>query len=200
MPVKEKTMKSHSIIRGIAVLSLALTAAPLAAGAATTAPSSHVTHATAHVVKVTKVKFTAKYSGTIALLWSDSGVQASAVRGKGSATLLGAKSLLAGSGKGTASSTCNPFSGTGSLTGMGSVLKLSIVTSSATRACAADQSAPTSVTVKGVAKVLSGTGKYKGVSGTLAFSGSFYILSTTAGSNESDNFTATMTGTLTIKK
>jgi hypothetical protein len=51
-----------------------------------------------------------------------------------------------------------------------------------------------------VATVLSGTGKFKGATGTLSFSGSFSIQSTTAGSSESDSFSATLTGTLSIKE
>ena len=73
------------------------------------------------------------------------------------------------------------------------------VVSSSSQACAAGQSAPTSVTVKGVATVLSGTGKYAGAKGNLTVAGSFSIKSTTAGSSESDAFTATLKGTLTVK-
>ncbi len=149
--------------------------------------------------RVTKVAFAGSYHGKIALLWSNSSVRATAVTGTGSATRLGA-STLTGAGSATTSSTCDPLSGRGVIASRTSRLVLSITTSSATQACAAADSAPTTVTVHGVAKVLSGTGLYRGVSGTLKFSGSFSIASTTAGSSESDAFTAKLTGVLSIKK
>ena len=64
---------------------------------------------------------------------------------------------------------------------------------------AAATATPTSVSVSGVAKVTSGTGKYKGVSGNLTFKGSFNVASNNPGSSESDAFTATLSGTLTIR-
>jgi len=170
------------------------------AGAVATSPSTHSTHAvvTQHAVKkVVKVAFRGSYSGTIALLWSSSGVQATSVKGHGTGTY--GANTMSGSGAGSAASTCNPFSGTGALTGP-SGLRMKIVTSPRTQACAAGSAAPTSVSVKGVATVLSGTGKFKGATGTLNFKGSFSIQTTTAGSNESDSFTATLTGVLTIRK
>ncbi len=51
-----------------------------------------------------------------------------------------------------------------------------------------------------MATVVSGTGKFKGAKGTLTFKGSFTVQSTTAGSTESDSFSATLTGTLTVNK
>jgi hypothetical protein len=160
---------------------------------------THATNATltAHATK--KLAFKGSYHGTIGLLWSSTGVSATSVSGHGTGTLLGS-SAMAGHGAGTAASTCDPFSGTGSLTGGANKLLLKVVSSSQTQACAAGQAAPTLVSVKGVAIVTGGTGKYKGAKGTLKFSGSFSIQSTTAGSSESDAFTATLTGTLTVKK
>jgi hypothetical protein len=78
-------------------------------------------------------------------------------------------------------------------------LKLSVASSGKTQVCAVNSAAPSPVTVNGVAKILSGTGKFKGATGTLSFKGSFSIQSTTAGSSESDSFSATLTGTVTIK-
>ncbi|MFZ1063345.1 MAG: hypothetical protein WAN30_07735 [Acidimicrobiales bacterium] len=151
---------------------------------------------TSHAVKVVHVAFKGTYTGTISLLWSSTGVQATAVKGTGTGT--DGANAMSGSGSGSAASTCDPFSGLGALTGA-SGLKLQVVSSSKTQACAVNSAAPTPVTVKGVANVLSGTGKFKGATGTLSFTGTFSIQSTTAGSSESDSFNATLTGTLTIK-
>ena len=158
------------------------------------APVARASHAVK--AKIIHVAFKGSYSGTIGLLWSSTGVQATSVKGTGTGTY-GANTMT-GSGSGSAASTCDPFSGLGALSGA-SGLKLQVVSSSKTQACAVNSAAPTPVTVKGVATVLSGTGKFKGATGTLSFSGSFSIQATTAGSSESDSFNATLTGTLTIK-
>lgn len=179
---------------GMALPSGATSVKPLAP-VAHTSLASHAT-TTKKVTKVTHVAFKGTYSGTIALLWSSTGVQATSVKGQGTAT--DGANTMTGSGAGTAASTCDPFSGTGALSGT-SGLTLKVVSSQKTQACAVNSAAPTPVTVKGVATVVSGTGKFKGATGTLSFNGQFSIQSTTAGSNESDSFTATLTGTLTIK-
>ena len=159
------------------------------------------TSVAAHAVKpkIVKVVFKGTYKGTIAMLWSSTGVKATAVTGTGTGTYLGS-SKLSGSGSAPASNTCDPLTGTGTLVGAGSKLVLKIIAPATSQACAAGQSAPTSVSVKGIAKVISGSGKYKGVFGTLKFTGSFSIKSTTAGSSESDAFTAALNGVLSIKK
>jgi hypothetical protein len=191
----------NKIVR-IAPAVLALTLfAPTLASAATTSPARHATSVTAKTaaktkVVIKKVAFKGTYTGTMALLWSSTGVKATSVTGHGTGTY-GANTMK-GSGGGSAASTCNPFSGAGSLTGT-SGLKLSIATSSKTQACAVNSAAPTPVTVSGTAKILSGTGKFKGASGTLSFKGSFSIQSTTAGSTESDSFSATLSGTVSIR-
>jgi hypothetical protein len=158
-------------------------------------PASNVA---SHAVKakIVHVAFKGSYTGTIGLLWSSTGVQATSVKGTGTGT--DGANVVSGSGSGSAASTCDPFSGLGALSGA-SGLKLRVASSSKTQACAVNSAAPTPVTVKGVATVLSGTGKFKGATGTLSFSGSFSIQATTAGSSESDSFSATLTGTLTIK-
>lgn len=185
------------------VSSVSLFGAGVASAATHTAPSASSHVATAHVLKVKKVAFKATIKGSMALLWNASSVTASSVSGKGTATLLGATTLK---GNGTAPFTgaaqCEPMNGNGILTGAGSKLMLRVTPSAAQagQACGADQSAPTVVTVtKGVAKVTGGTGKYKGASGTLSYKAVFSIQSTTSGSHESDSFTTTLTGTLTIK-
>lgn len=195
-----RTFKSITV--PLLVSALAVSAVGVASSAGATALQHATTGSPAsHVVKpkIVKVVFKGTYHGTIAMLWSSTGVKATAVTGTGTATYLG-KSSLSGSGSSSAASTCDPLSGMGFLVGSGSKLMLTIINPTSSQACAAGQSAPTSVSVKGVAKVTGGVGKYKGVSGTLKFTGSFAIKSTTAGSSESDAFSATLTGVLSIKK
>ena len=160
--------------------------------------SSALAHAAKPAPKILKVAFHGTYRGTMAILWSSTGGKATAVRGRGAGTYLGASQMV-GTGSAPASSTCDPMTGTGYLLGGGSKLVLSVVTSSS-QACAAGQAAPTSISVKGVAKVVSGLGKWKGATGNLNFTGSFSIQKTTAGSSETDSFTATLKGTLSIRK
>jgi hypothetical protein len=160
-------------------------------------PGSTSPHHALVAKKTKKVALKGSYSGNIAMLWSSSAVSVSSLSGKGTTTLLGS-STLSGTGSSNPSSSCDPFSGTGTLRGAGSVIHFKVISSSRQQACAAGQTAPTNVTVKGVATVLSGTGKYAGAKGNLAIAGTFSIQSTTAGSSESDSFHATLKGTLTV--
>jgi hypothetical protein len=197
----EVTMGRKAVAVGAIGLLAALgVAAPSgAASVKPVAPVAHTAladHVAKKVTKITHVAFKGSYKGTIGLLWSSSGVQATSVSGSGTGT--DGATRLTGAGSGTAASSCDPFSGAGSLVGT-SGLKLNVVKSTKTQACAVNSAAPTPVTVNGVATILSGTGKFKGATGTLSFKGQFSIQATTAGSRESDSFTATLTGTVTIR-
>jgi hypothetical protein len=150
------------------------------------------------VAKTKKMAFRGSYSGNISMLWSSSAVSVTALSGTGTSTLPGT-STLSGTGSSNPSSTCDPFSGTGTIRSGSSMIHFKVISSSSQQACAANDAAPTNVTVKGVATVLSGTGKFAGAKGTLAIAGSFSIKSTTAGSSESDSFTTTLKGTLTVR-
>jgi hypothetical protein len=183
----------------VSTLGIAIPAGAVASNTPT--PAAHVTltshaAATKKVTKITHVAFKGTYSGTMALLWSSTGVQATSVAGHGTGT--DGANTVKGLGGGSAGNTCDPFSGSGSIVGA-SGLKLSIVSSTKTQACAVNSAAPTPVTVNGVAKIVSGTGKFKGATGTLSFKGSFSIQATTAGSSENDAFSATLSGVVTIK-
>jgi hypothetical protein len=140
--------------------------------------------------------FSGTYRGTIAMLWSSTAVNVTALTGTGSGTDLGL-SAVSGTGSSNPTGSCDPITGVGILSGGGSTLHLKLATSS--KGCAADSAAPTAVTVTGTATVVSGTGKFAGATGTLKVSGSFEIKSTTAGSSESDAFSATLTGSLKVK-
>ncbi|HUV57579.1 MAG TPA: hypothetical protein VMV96_02105 [Acidimicrobiales bacterium] len=195
-----KSLTKSKLSGAMAVVTLVGLSVATDAGAATPIHTTHPTtlHSSVVKYKLKKLPFKATYTGTVSLLWNSDSVTVTGVKGRGPATLLGVSSLV-GAGTGSAANTCNPFSGKGYLVGAGSKLLLSVTTSPSSQACAAGQSAPTSVSVKGVAKVTGGLGKYAGAKGNLNFTGSFSIKSTTAGATESDTFTAKITGTLTIK-
>jgi len=142
------------------------------------------------------VAFSGTYSGSMSLLWSSSDVKVTTLTGTGTGNDQGL-SAVSGTGSSAPSSTCDPINGTGTLSGGGATLHLTLATTS--KACAADSAAPTTVTVTGTATVTGGTGKFAGAKGTLKVSGTFSIKSTSAGSSESDNFSATLSGTLTLK-
>lgn len=140
--------------------------------------------------------FNGTYRGNIAMLWSSTSVNVTSLTGAGTGATLGLTSVR-GTGSSAPQSSYDPISGTGILTGASGTLHLKLATTS--KGCATDQAAPTTVTVTGSATVMSGTGKFLGATGTLKVTGSFSIKSTTAGSNESDAFSATLNGTLKVK-
>jgi hypothetical protein len=185
------------------VAAMALFGIGIPSGAATTISPSHQTHAVAvsHVIK--KVKFVGSYKGTLGLLMvgaagsTATSVKVTSVKGSGTGTLLG-RGTVSGTGSAPAGNQTDPITGKGMLVGGGSKLMLTVVTSKSYGTAAA-ASTPTSVSVSGLAKVTGGTGKYKGVSGNLTFKGSFNVKSNNGGGSESDAFTATLSGTLTIK-
>ena len=177
--------------------------AGVASGATHAGPNgtSHVS--IAHVVKTVKVAFKGSYKGTMKFLWSASTVAATIVSGRGAGTYM-AGGTMTGNGTGADTAYSDPFSGTGVLSGAGSKLMVSVIKTSSSASVAdgttaGPQSPPTTVTVIGKAKVTGGTGKFKGASGTLKFSGSFSVTNSTAGTTESDSFTATLSGPLTVK-
>jgi hypothetical protein len=159
-----------------------------AAGATPNATPRTALHTTTKTIT-----FTGNYSGKLTLLINGSTITAQKVTGTGTATDLG-KSTLSGTGKSSTSAQCDPMSGTGALVGSGSKLNVTILTHS--QGCAAGYTAPTKVTVTGTVKVTSGAGKFKGATGTLSFSGSFTLKSSTAGGT--DAFTAKLTGKLKV--
>lgn len=186
-------------VLAMGVLATSLGAGTALAGAVTTRANASTHHLTALATKTVKVAFKGSYTGTIGLLWSSTGVTVTGLHGSGTSSLAG-KTSVSGIGSGTAASTCDPFAGTGTIAGGGSTLKLKIVSSSKQQACAAGSAAPTLVSVTGSATVTGGTGKFRGAKGTLALKGTFSIQSTSAGSSESDSFTASLTGSLTVLK
>jgi len=188
---------SAAFVFTLAVPSGALVARQVAPGHANV-----VTHAVK--TKSTKIAFKGSYKGTITLLMvgpsgsTATSVTVTALKGTGTGTDLGASTVTA-TGSAPSSNQCDEISGSGSLAGAGSKLLLNVASSPSSTGCASGTSTPTSVTIKGVAKVTGGLGKFKGATGSLDFTAAFNVSSNAAGSTETDSFTATVSGTLTIK-
>jgi len=146
--------------------------------------------------KTKTVAFSGKYAGTATLLINNSSVTISSITGTGTATpsLLGA-SAVSGSGSGAASAQCDPFGGKGSITGKSSKITFT-VTSSTSQGCSSGQSGPVTVTFKGVAKATGGSGKAKGATGSLKFSGSLNLGGTSG--TQSGHYSVTLSGKLTV--
>ncbi len=157
--------------------------------AATPAPSSAPAKAGA-------LAFSGTYKGTIAMLWSDSSVQATAVTATGSGNIFGLDQLT-GSGSSSPASQCDSINGAGTISDGTNTLKANFDTAS--KGCAKDAEAPTAVEITGNAVITGGTGKYAGATGTLKVTGSFSIKSTAAGFKESSPLTLTIAGNITTK-
>ena len=192
-------MKASPASKLLAAAALAGTVGLVAAGAgaAVTTPARPGAVPGA-LAKPHVVAFRATYHGTMSLLWSSSSVKVTSLVGTGTIPGVGV-STLKGTGTSSPSSTCDPFSGAATITAAKGALVLRVVSSAKQSACASGSAAPTTVTVKGVATVVNGRGVYLAAKGSLAISGSFSIQSTAAGSKESDQFTATLVGKLTVK-
>lgn len=170
----------------------------LAVGATTS--HHHATPVTRTVANTTKkpvtitYKFNGSYSGTISILWNASGKTTASVTGKGAGALYGL-TKLSGNGSVTASGQSDPINGIGVASGKGFTLTLEFITGST--ATAASTTPPTVVTISGNAKIIKGTGKFKGATGTLKVSGEFSIQSTSG--HEKDAYTATLKGSAKVK-
>lgn len=142
------------------------------------------------------VAFTGHYTGKAALLISNGEVTISSIKGTGKGTLVGASSVL-GSGAASAAAQCDPFTGTGSITGTGGKISLVVTKSTATQGCSNGESPPVIVTFQGVAKATGGTGKTKDASGSLKFNGTLKLGGTSGA--QTGSFSVTLTGKLSVK-
>lgn len=174
-------------------LSLMLMSAPASAAKAK-APAPVIT------------KFKGTYTGSIGLLMNGASGQSattvtiSSIHGTGPSTKLGNSSISGTVPAASASSQCTTFTAKGTIASPKGKLIVVVKASSKQSACATGTSTPTTVIVKGIATVTSGTGVYARTTGTLTFNASFNVNSNTAGSSENDAFHATIAGTLrTIK-
>jgi hypothetical protein len=142
------------------------------------------------------VAFSGTYKGKIAMLWSDSDVQATSVSASGTGNIAGLEALT-GSGSSSPATQCDGINGSGIISGGGNTLKVSF--DSTAKGCATESTAPAVVNITGNALITGGTGKFAGATGTLKVTGSFAIKSTAAGTNESSALTLTLAGNINTK-
>jgi len=207
-------MKSRSTVsrtRNIVQVGSALGALILVASVGTAASSGATTRATnarsatlvSNVAKVKKVAFKGSYSGTLTFLLTSvastsTSASVTSVSGKGTSTDIGA-TTLSGTGNvpSTAASSGFHFTGSGRLVGPGGSLTLRILSKNSSGSAPEDTAG--TVSLVGTATVVSGTGKLKGATGSLKFSGSFPIANDGVSGTQSPAFTSKLSGTLTIR-
>jgi hypothetical protein len=141
------------------------------------------------------VSFVGRYSGNAALLIDNGSVTISSVTGTGTGTLVGTSSV-AGSGSASAAAQCDPFSGTGTISGAAATIRFR-VSSSTAQGCSSGESGPITVTFHGAAKAIGGTGRAKGATGTLRFNGKLQLGGTSG--SQTGTYTVKLTGALTVK-
>lgn len=143
------------------------------------------------------VAFVGHYKGTAALLINNGTATISSVHGSGTGTAsLVGKSTIRGSGRAGASALCDPFSGKGAILGTGGTIRFAVANSTS-KGCSSGESGPVTVTFKGVAKAIGGTGKDKGASGSLVFAGTMKLGGTSG--SQSGTFTVTLHGRLSFR-
>lgn len=163
-------------------------------GFSTTKPKAAAAPATS---KGGTVAINATYKGTVTMVWGDADVTVTNVTATGSGNTGGLDSLK-GMGAAAPAEQCTPFDGEGTLGSGADTLKVQYADGS--MACSADADAPTTVTIKkGPLKIISGTGKYAGATGTLTLTGSWAIASASKGSKPATPITLTLSGTITTK-
>lgn len=145
--------------------------------------------------KTVKVNVTLK--GDLSWASTEALITVSSVKGS-SAKKTDVFTSLTGSGRAAVpSSTCTVFAGDGVLKGKAGTITFTIATGA--QACGAADAAPAIVNVDATATVKSGTGSYKGATGSLKIKGNFLVKSVAAGTKETDQFTVTFTGDLKTK-
>jgi hypothetical protein len=193
---------------GCAVGALALMATVgvvVPSGAATNSALKTSTHSalTSNVVKIRKVAFKGSYNGTLTFLLTSvastsTSASVTSVTGKGTSTDLGTTSFSGtGNVPATAASAGFHFTGAGKLAGPGGTLNLRILSKNSSGA--APENAAGTVSLTGTATVVSGTGKLKGATGSLKFSGSFAVSNDGVSGSQSPAFTSKLSGTLSIR-
>ena len=184
--------KTITCYKGTTVKKVTAASPKCPAGFSTTAPK-----AAAPASKGGTVAINATYKGTVTMVWGDADVTVTNVTATGSGTTGGLDSLK-GTGTAAPAEQCTPFDGEGTLGSGADTLKVSYADGS--MACSADADAPTTVTIKkGPLKIISGTGKYAGATGTLTLTGSWAIASASKGSKPATPVTLTLSGTITTK-
>jgi len=141
------------------------------------------------------VSFRGSYKGNASLLIDNGAVTISSVSGTGSGSLVGSSSV-SGSGTASAAAQCDPFSGTGSISGGSATIRFSVASSTA-QGCSSGESGPITVTFHGTAKAVGGSGKAAGARGSLSFKGTLNLGGTSG--SQTGSFTVTLTGKLTVR-
>lgn len=116
------------------------------------------------------ITFSASYAGHVTEKVSGQTVVA-APSGKGKGTPIGKSTLTGKVTATTANPPCSPLKGPGILSGAKGKLKITLLSNS--RACVASQDQANNISFSGSAKVTGGTGKFRGVKGTLRYSGHY---------------------------
>ena len=139
------------------------------------------------------VAFSGTYKGKLSIVWGDTYLQVTSVKGEGTGNVLGLTDM-SGTGAAAPAGICDTFDAKGSIAGGGS--SLNVTFDSTAKGCAEDESAPTTIKITGSATITGGTGKYAGATGTLKVTGTFSVK---GGSKEDAAFTMDVSGNIKTK-
>ncbi len=159
-------------------------------------PSGYTTtkpKATTKPVAGAAVAFSGTYKGKLSIVWGDTYLQVTSVKGDGTGNVLGLTDM-SGTGAAAPAGICDTFDAKGSIAGGGS--SINVTFDSTAKGCAEDESAPTTIKITGTATITGGTGKYAGATGTLKVTGTFSVK---GGSKEDAAFTMDVSGNIKTK-
>ena len=149
--------------------------------------------ATTKPVAGASVAFSGTYKGKLSIVWGDTYLQVTSVKGEGTGNVLGLTDM-SGTGAAAPAGICDTFDAKGSIAGGGSSINVTFDSSS--KGCAEDESAPTTIKITGTATITGGTGKYAGATGSLKVTGTFSVK---GGSKEDAAFTMDVSGNIKTK-
>lgn len=149
--------------------------------------------ATTKPVAGASVAFSGTYKGKLSIVWGDTYLQVTSVKGEGTGNVLGLTDMT-GTGAAAPAGICDTFDAKGSIAGGGN--SLNVTFDSSAKGCAEDESAPTTIKITGTATITGGTGKYAGATGSLKVTGTFSVK---GGSKEDAAFTMDVSGNIKTK-
>lgn len=149
--------------------------------------------ATTKPVSGASVAFAGTYKGKLSIVWGDTYLQVTSVKGEGTGNVLGLTDM-SGTAAAAPAGLCDTFDAKGSISGGGS--SLNVTFDSSAKGCAEDESAPTTIKITGTATITGGTGKYAGATGVLKVTGTFNVK---GGSKEDAAFTMDVSGSIKTK-
>ncbi len=149
--------------------------------------------ATTKPVAGASVAFSGTYKGKLSIVWGDTYLQVTSVKGEGTGNVLGLTDM-SGTGAAAPAGICDTFDAKGSIAGGGN--SLNVTFDSSAKGCAEDESAPTTIKITGTATITGGTGKYPGATGSLKVTGTFSVK---GGSKEDAAFTMDVSGNIKTK-